>query len=243
MSEPPLRHCTVYSICALLLASSLATSVGLAEDLRGSLTVVGRGPEQPVIETLAQAFEKTHPGTAIDVQWNRNFRTVEMIQAGKADLAVAGREEPDLTSTTIAWDGLAVIVNFSNPVKDVTTQQAASLFSGAIHDWSELDEKANGRVRLVIRPDDQNLSDGFERSLGIAGRVAGGAERIRSNQKVLSRVSGQLDVVGYLSLNAALEAVTYGISVRILFIDGVEPGNPTVKSGQYKLKRPVILSR
>ena len=230
----------VYWIWSMLLASSLLASEGLAEELRGSITVVGRGPERPVIEKLARAFEKAHIGTAVDIRWNRNFRTVEMVKVGEADLAVGGREAPDLSATPIAWDGLAMIVNFSNPVAAVTTQQAASLFSGTIRDWSELDERAAGRVRLVVRPDDQNLTDGFERSLGIAGRIAEGAESIRSDQKVLSRVSGQLDAIGYLSLNAALDAMTYGMSVRILLVDWVEPGRPTVRSGQYRVKRPVL---
>ncbi|MDR4478741.1 MAG: substrate-binding domain-containing protein [Nitrospira sp.] len=237
------RHAmrSVLWVLSMLLVSSFLTSEGLADELRGSLTVVGRGPERPVIEKLAQAFERTHIGTAVDIRWNRNFRTSEMVKAGEADLAVGGREDSDLTATPIAWDGLAMIVNFSNPVSDVTIQQAASLFSGSIRDWSELDERAAGRVRLVVRPDDQNLTEGFERALGIVGRMAEAAEPIRSDQKVLSRVSGQLDAIGYLSMKAALDAVTYGMSVRILLVDGVEPGRSTIRSGRYRVKRPVVL--
>jgi phosphate transport system substrate-binding protein len=41
-------------------------------------------------------------------------------------------------------------------------------------------------------------------------------------------------------LKAALEAVNYGVPVRILLIDEVEPGKPAVQSGQYTLKRPII---
>lgn len=235
------RYRAFLLVCAILLTWSLVATVGVAEDLRGSVTVVGRGPERPAIEALAQAFEKTHIGTAVDIKWNRAFRTVEMVMAGEAGIAVGGKDEADMTATTVAWDGLAVVVNFSNPIKELTTRDVASLFSGVIRDWSELDEKAEGKVRLIVRPTDQNLTDGFERALGIVGQVPVKTERIRSDQKVLSRVSGQLDAVGYMSLRAALDAVNYGMSVRALVIDGVEPGAPTVRSGQYKLKRPVVL--
>jgi phosphate transport system substrate-binding protein len=193
-----------------------------------------------MIEKLAQAFEKTHPGTAIDIKWSRTYRVGEIVRSAEADLAVTGKDEPELSGTTVAWEGIAVIVNFANPVKDVTMQQAASLFTGGIRDWSELDDKAKGKVRLVVPTDDHNLADGFERSLGITGRLHEGAERIRSDQKILSRVSGQLDAVAYLSLEAALDAMTYGLSVRALLIDGIEPGKPTVRSGQYKLRRPIV---
>ena len=224
----------------LLLALVCPATVVTADEIRGTLTVVGGGPERPVIEDLALAFEKNHVGTAVEIKWNRHFRLREMVMAHEADLAVAGKDEQGLTATTVAWDGLAVIVNFSNPIKEITRRDVAALFSGTIRNWSELDENAEGTVQLIVRPDDQNLTDGFERSLGIAGRVPKDAKHVRSDQKVLSRVSGQLDAVGYLSLRAALEAAKYGNSVRILLIDGVEPGNPTIQSGQYSVKRPVV---
>lgn len=234
-------RCQVSLLIPLLISiAGLVAPFALAEDLRGSITIVGRGPERPIIEKLAQAFEKLHPGTAIDIKWGRTFRVVDMVGAAEADLAVTGKEEPELSSTIVAWEGIAVIVNFANPVKAVTMQQTVSLFTGAVRDWSELDDKAKGKVRLIVPTDDQNLTDGFERSLGIPGQIPKGAERVRSDQKVLSRVSGQLDAVAYLSLEAALDAMTYGLSVRVLLIDGIEPGKPTVQSGQYKLRRPVV---
>ncbi|WP_455378501.1 substrate-binding domain-containing protein, partial [Petrachloros mirabilis] len=177
---------------------------------------------------------------AVEIKWNKNFHPVDMVKSGEADLAVTGQEEPGLASTVVAWDGLAVIVNFSNPIKEVTKRDLTALFTGSIRDWIELDEKAEGKVRLILRPDDQNLTKGFETLLGIDGQLPQGAERIRSDQRVLSRVSGQLDAVGYLSLHAALEAVKYGTSVRILLVDGVEPGIPTIRAGTYPLKRPVV---
>jgi len=236
-----IRNRQFHSIWLVLSLASLLSSTVAAEELRGTLVLVGRGPERPAFDQLARAFEKAHIGTAVDIVWNRNSRPLELLKAGEADLAVSGREENGLSATTIAWDGLAVIVNFSNPIKELTKQQVASLFSGRIVDWSELDEQASGKVRVVLRPDDRNLTDGFEQSLGIVGQATTHAVRIRSDQKVLSRVSGQLDAVGYLSLKAALDAVTYGISVRVLLIDGIEPGTPTVQSGRYPLKRPLVL--
>ncbi len=205
------------------------------------MTIVGRGPERPAIEVLAQAFEKTQLGTAIDTKWNKNFRLVEMLSGQEADLIVTGKSEDGLSATTVAWEGLAVVVNFSNPIKELPLRDVAALFSGTIRDWSELDERADGKVALVVRPDDQNLTEGFEQGLNIAGRIPKNAERIRSNEKVLSRVSGQLDAVGYISLRPALEAMAFGTSVRVLNIDGIEPGAPTVQSGRYPLKRPVML--
>ena len=177
----------------------------------------------------------------MDVKWNRNFRTAGMVKSGKADLAVTGMDDPDLTATTVAWDGIAGIVNFSNPAKEVTAGQLRDLFSGKTGAWLALHERASGNVELIRRPDDRNITAGFQESLGITGGMSKSAQSLRDDQKVLSRVSGRLGAVGYLSLGAALEAVKFGTPVRILLVDGAERGEQTVKNGRYKLRRPVML--
>lgn len=234
---------------AILMGLSLALGVGLAvmpatagfaEELRGAMTVTGTGPERPAIDTLARAFEKAHPGTAVDVKWNRNFQTLAMVSSGKADLAVSGTDNPGLTATPIAWDGIAVIVNFSNPLKEVTSGQLRDLFAGKILSWFDLDKLASASVEVIRRPDDENITAGFETSLGLAGGITKSALELRTDQKVLSRVSGRLGAIGYLSLNSALEAVKFGTPVRILLVNGVEAGEPTVKNGRYPLRRPVL---
>ena len=50
-----------------------------------------------------------------------------------------------------------------------------------------------------------------------------------------------LSAVTYVSLGPALEAVASGVAVRLLQVDQVEPEEPTVKDGRYKLRRPVLL--
>jgi phosphate transport system substrate-binding protein len=149
----------------------------------GAITVIGTGPERCVIERLARAFEKAHLGTAIEIRWNRNFNVATMLPAGEADVAVSAREYPGLSATQIAWDGIAVIVNLTNPLTEVTSQQVAQLFSGRIANWSALHERGAGNVELIRRPADQHLNEGLERALGINGQVLKAATVIRSDQR------------------------------------------------------------
>ena len=64
---------------------------------------------------------------------------------------------------------------------------------------------------------------------------------VRSDQKVLSLVSGRDATVSYISLAAALRAQEDGISIHILTVDQVDPGEATVKNGRYRLRRPVLM--
>ncbi|MDH4186158.1 MAG: hypothetical protein OEV08_04100, partial [Nitrospira sp.] len=90
------QHLRLCWMWLLLLSTGLMTVPALAENLHGSLVIAGRGPERPLVEVLARAFEQAHPGTAIDISWNRNFRIADMMNSGKADLAVSGRKEAGL---------------------------------------------------------------------------------------------------------------------------------------------------
>jgi phosphate transport system substrate-binding protein len=148
--------------------------------------------------------------------------------------------DPALKTVPIAWDGIAVIVNFANPVNEVTTAQVRDLFTGKITRWSELDG-GEQPVEVLPRAAEDNMQFGLEMSLGIAGQFRASGKAVRTDEKALRAVSGRDRAVSYLSLAAALKAQEDGIPIRILTVDKVEAGQPTVSSGKYKLRRPVLL--
>jgi len=204
------------------------------------IVIAGYGPEQPVMQDLARAYEKLHPGTSIDVEWDKTVRAVEMVKTGEAHIAVTDHTDPSLDAVPMAWDGIAVIANFANPLTELTGEQVRRLFTGQSRRWSDF-EGADQPVEIIARIGNDNLTAGFETSLGIPGRLVHSSTTARSDQQVLRLVSGRDAAVSYMSLGAALRAQEDGIPIRILTIDGVEPGEPTVVSGRYPLKRSVLL--
>jgi phosphate transport system substrate-binding protein len=234
-----MRSCTLV-VGALLLTGGFMLFCNADAAPTGRILITGYGPELPVVQDLAKAYERLHPGTAIDLQWDSTVRAVQLVKTGEAQIAVTDQPDPSLKATQIAWDGIAVIVNFTNPVKEVSSAQVKGLFSAQISNWSELDGAAS-RVEVIPRTSGNNLTPGFRNSLGLTEQVAASAAPIRSDQKVLSLVSGRDATVSYISLAAALRAQEDGISIRILTVDQVDPGEATVKSGRYRLRRPVLM--
>ncbi|HZS11103.1 MAG TPA: substrate-binding domain-containing protein [Nitrospirales bacterium] len=229
-------------VIAALLAAPVASS-SLAGDASGSLTIAGNGPEFGMIERLARTFEKANPRAYIDILWDENSKPVELVRTGKADVVVTGRDEPEFAATQIGWDGIAVMVNLSNNTKDVTAQQVADIFTGKIKMWSELGGP-DTRILIIDRPRNRNIRDTFEHELGIVGKIPDSAKVIGSDDKLIKTVAGTLpplSPVTYVSLGTALEAVNSGVAVRLLPIDKVEPEEPPVKDGRYKLRRPIQL--
>lgn len=233
-------------IAAAVYLTSFTVAViapSLAADLRGNLTIAGNGPEQPLFESLARAFEKQYPGVYVDLLWDKNSKPAEIVRNGEAQVAVTGTADSDLRSTQIAWDGIGIVVHLSNTTKDMTWQQIAELFSGKYSFWSELGGP-DTKILLIDRPKYENVRDAFEEQLGIVGKIPGSATTISRDDKVIKKVVGTIppnSAVSYVSLEQALAAVHSGVAIRLLAIDKVEPEEPTVKDGRYRLRRPVLL--
>ncbi|MEK7236537.1 MAG: substrate-binding domain-containing protein [Nitrospirota bacterium] len=225
---------------ALLLSCSLLLLCDAEAALTGRILIAGYGPELPVVQDLAKAYERLHPGTAIDLEWDSTVRAVHLVKTGEAQIAVTDQPDPALRATQIAWDGIAVIVNFTNPVREVSGAQVRGLFSAQITNWSELDGAA-AKVDVIPRTSANNLTAGFQNSLGFTERIAASGTPVHSDQKVLSLVSGRDATVSYISLAVALKAQEDGISIHILTVDQVDPGEATVKNGRYRLRRPVLM--
>lgn len=235
------RSTVISGAMLMLLILGLFAWFSTAEaGLTGRILIAGYGPELPLFQDFGKAFEKSHPGTAVEFDWDRNVKAIELVRAGTADLAVTDRSVPDLRNTRIAWDGIAVIVNFANPIREISSAQLRDLFTGRVTRWFDMDGSA-ARVQLFDRAPEDNVKAGLESSLGITGQIGPPAAVVRTDQKALRAVSGNTGAISYLSLSAALKAQEDGIPVQLLTIDKVEPGQPTVKDGSYPLRRPLYL--
>ena len=83
------------------------------EALSATITIAGNGPELRMVERLTRTFEKQHLGTVAEIRWDPSFQPTHMVKSGEADFAVTGQTDPDLVATPIAWDGIAVVVDFA----------------------------------------------------------------------------------------------------------------------------------
>lgn len=232
-----------YAGMVISLIVALAVLVWSADEaLSAAITIAGNGPELRVVERLTRAFEKQHVGAVVEIRWDPSFQPTHMVKSGEADLAVTGLIDPDLVATPIAWDGIAVVVDFANPLREITSRQLAAMFSGLVTQWSDVGG-IDARIELIDRPSNQLIRGTFETILEIVGKIPPSAHVSRSDQRAISSVAGNGSAVTYVSLGAALDAVTYGVGVALLNVDQIEPAKQTVSDGRYRLRRPILLLR
>ncbi len=226
-------------LSALFLVGLPAT--GSTEELTGSALIVGNGPERYAIEALAKNFEALHPKTSIDFFWHQNARPVEEVRENNADIAITGRKEKDLPSTTVAWDGIAVVTNFSNSIEEITREELANIFSGKIKFWSQVyEEGPETRISLIHRAWNQNIRQPFEKFLGLENHKRARAKVVEKENETFKAINGDIYSISYVSMGPALQARKDGYGVTLLFVDDIEPEYQTVLDGTYPLRRPVV---
>lgn len=110
----------------------------------GKIVVAGSSSVSPVMEKLKEAYLTVNPNADIEIQTSDSTTGVTSAIDGICDIGMASRElkdsetEAGLTSTTIALDGIAVIVNNANPTDDLTSAQVKSIFTGETTNWADV---------------------------------------------------------------------------------------------------------
>ena len=126
------------------IAINDAAEAYTAAGVSGEITVGGSSSVTPVMEKLAEAYMALNPDVTVIVQQSDSTTGVTGTIEGTVDLGMASRalkaeeEEQGVVGTTIAMDGIAVIVNLENDTENLTTEQIMNIYTGAITDWSEL---------------------------------------------------------------------------------------------------------
>lgn len=113
-------------------------------DISGTVTIAGSTSVAPVMNVLADKYKQLNPSAKVEIQESGSSAGIESAVQGAVDIAMSSRElEEDelevLTDMTIAIDGIAVIVNKENTVKNFSTEQIRSIFAGDTVKWEEVE--------------------------------------------------------------------------------------------------------
>ena len=108
----------------------------------GKIVVAGSSSVSPVMEKLKEAYLAVNTNADIEIQTSDSTTGVTSTKEGICDIGMASRDlkdtETGVTATTIAQDGIAVIVNNENPVENLTSDQVKSIFTGETTVWADV---------------------------------------------------------------------------------------------------------
>lgn len=216
-------------------ASSAEASA--TEELSGTLSMNGSTSMEKVIKAVNGAFMEKNKGVTVNLNLTGSGTGIQEASEGKCDIGNSSRKLKDeeaekLDATVIGLDGIALVVNPTNKLEDITLQDLAKVYSGEITNWKELggDDKA---IVVIGREDGSGTRDGFE-SIVMGDKEPKYAQELESTGSVINAVATTDGAIGYASLANVDE------TVKALKVGGVEATEENVKSGAYEVQRPFI---
>lgn len=160
------------------------------------------------------------------------------IVEGRADLAgMAGCPKTEtlkqgVTATLIAHDAIAVVVNTSNPISDLTRPQLRDIFTGKIRNW-----KGVGGPDLPIRcfiVGPASATQKVFRSVVLGEAGYAGCEVVRPDAEILAKVHAEPGAIGQISFSFLGSCG----ETKLLAVDGEQP---VPANAAYPITRPLYL--
>ena len=221
-------------------ASTTASSAAgqAAGTLSGNVATGGSTSMKNVIAALTEGFAEVEPGVTVSYDPTGSGAgitgaTDKTLDIGLSSRALKDDEKNDVDGTTVALDGIAIIVNKDSKVEDLTVDQLKQMFTGEITNWSEVGG-ADAEIVLVGREAGSGTRSGFEELTETVDKCKYRQE-LTSTGDVITAVAQNPDAIGYASLASVKD------SVKALKVAGVTPSEETVKDGTYLIQRPFVL--
>ena len=218
-------------------AAAGSTASSIAAALSGSVATGGSTSMKNVIAALTEGFAEVEPGVTVSYDPTGSGAgitgaTDKTLDIGLSSRALKDDEKADVDGTTIALDGIAIIVNNANKVEDLTVDQLKQMFTGEVTNWSEVGGD-DGEIVLIGREAGSGTRDGFESIVDVKDSCKY-AQELTATGAVISAVEANPLAIGYASLSAV------GDTVKMVTVGGVECSEETVKDGSYEVQRPFV---
>lgn len=210
-----------------------------ADKTAGSVSTDGSTSMEKVIGALGESFMAENEGITFTYNPTGSGSGIKAVLEGRTDIGLSSRslkaeeKAEGLSETVLAYDGIAVIVNPENPVADLTVEQIAEIYTGAITNWKDVGGN-DAQIVLIGREAGSGTRDGFE-SITKTAEACKYRQELTSTGDVITTVSQNPDAIGYASLASVKE------SVKALSVGGVAPSEASVKDSSYVLQRPFVL--
>ncbi len=176
-----------------------------------------------------------------------------LMAGGKCDIGMASRriknDEADKLSTLgnmnsvasehiLGLDGIAVIVNVSNPIDQLDREQIMRIFTGQITDWSQVGAY-RGKINLFARNDDSGTYDTFK-SLVLGGEpLAKAVQRFEDSKELSEAVASDSNGIGFIGLPYILSSKPIAVSEKGTV--SLLPTRLSVATEDYLLSRRLYL--
>lgn len=228
------------SLVVLMFAITCASSTLFAKVIvEGSTTVL------PIAQRAAEELMDSNSKIEISVRGGGSGVGINSLISKKCDIATASRAIKDSElikaasngvtpkAYVVAMDGIAIVVNAQNSVKNLTKKQVKDIYTGKISNWSQVGG-SNEKIVVVSRDSASGTFEAFNELALNKEKVRPDALMQASNQSVATTIRNTKGAIGYVGIG-------YIKDLSDITVDGVKATSENVLSNKYPYSRPLFM--
>jgi phosphate transport system substrate-binding protein len=192
--------------------AQVTTKAPVSTGQRQTIKISGSTTVLPIVQKAADQYMAEHPDADIQVSGGGSGVGIQAIGAKTVDIGMSSREVtnnemtkyPSFVVTTVAQDGIAVIVNPSNEIKFITQDQVKGIYLGTITKWSEINGAnvpgTNNQIVVIGRDSASGTRTYFDETVLLKATPIKNMLEKNSNGAVLQTVAQTPGSIGYVSI-------------------------------------------
>ncbi len=233
-------------ITKVLLAMVCALTLGFAANAEEKIVVEGSSTVGPIAKAFAEYLMNKDKTLNITVNESGSGNGAQALIDGQCQVADMSRfmKEKEFkaavangampTATAIAMDGIAMIVNPVNSLKNITVEQTRKIYMGEITNWKELGGP-DMPIIIISRDSSSGTYETFEGLVMNKQKITSKAEYVGSNGQMRARVQSTKGAIGYVGLGFVDK------TVKALTVNNIPASKKTISSGVYPIARALFM--
>jgi phosphate transport system substrate-binding protein len=221
----------------------------ISNDQKQTIKISGSTTVLPIVQTAAEQYMTTHPNTDIQVIGGGSGVGIQSISSKTVDIGMSSRElksnelkeNPEFIVTTIAKDGIAIVVNPSNNISYITLDQIKNIYTGNITKWSKIANSnlQNDNIVIIGRDSASGTRSYFDETVLLKSTPTKNMLEKNSNGAVTQTITQTPGSIGYISIgfiNNNVKALPIQYNDKI-----ISPTIDNTKTKSYPISRDLYL--
>lgn len=237
----------IYLLVTILFLSLISQTIFAKKmlQLKGSDTILNVSQylvEEYMIRNPKDHIAVTGGGSGVGISSLIN-ETTDIAMASRnissKELDAAKAKGLDIEEITIGFDGITLITNKSNPVKDISSENLGKIFRGEITNWKDVGGP-NANITVLSRDSSSGTHEFFKEHIVRNGNSKGSEEYgksvlyMPSNEAIKQQIQANINAIGYIGMGYMDN------SVNALKVDSIEPTTENVSTKKYPIARGVF---
>jgi phosphate transport system substrate-binding protein len=200
------------AVQSVTFVAPVTTAAPVSSGQKQTIKISGSTTVLPIVQKAADQYMAAHPDADIQVSGGGSGVGIQAIGAKTVDIGMSSREVtaaekakyPSFVVTSVAQDGIAVIVNPVNTIQYITLDQVKNIYLGKITKWSEITGAdvpgTNNQIVIIGRDSASGTRTYFDETVLLKATPTKNMLEKNSNGAVLQTVAQTPGSIGYVSI-------------------------------------------